>query len=121
MERTRFIEHRGQRIVLLDYTDLAVEADTLRAIEESRSFIAANRGAGSLLTCTDASGAHYTARVMEAVKALAAHNKPWVKAGATVSNSRMTRVVIAAVAVFTGRPLPVFATRQEALDWLVAR
>ncbi len=121
MERTRFVEHGGQRIVLLDYTDLTVEAETLRAIEQSRRFIAGQRADASLLTCTDASGAHYTARVMEAVKALAAHNKPYVKAGATVSNSRMTRVVIAAVAVFTGRTLPVFATRQEALDWLVAR
>lgn len=121
MERTRYIEHRGKQIVLLDYTNLTVESETLVEIEKSRQFIAGSGADHSLLTCTDATGAKYTAKVLEACKALAAGNKPFVKAGATVSDARVVRMVITAVCVFTGRSLPTFATREEALDWLVVQ
>jgi len=121
MERTHFIEHKGKRIVLLDYSGLQVEAETLAEILKSRQFIGRLAPDGSALALTDGTDAHYTHKVLEALKELAAHDKPFVKAGAAVSNSRLVRVVIAAVAVFTGRHIPVFPTRQEALDWLLAQ
>ncbi len=121
MERTRFIQHRGKDIILLDYSKLTIEAETLAEIEKSRQFIGKLQADGSHLTLTDGTDAHYTPRVLEALKVLAAHDKPFVKAGAVVSNSRVVRVVVAAVAVFTGRHLPVFPTRDEALDWLLSQ
>ncbi len=121
MERTHFIQHGGRSVVLLDYTNLRVEAETLAEIEKSRQFMARQKPDGSLLVLTDGTDATYTPRVLEALKALAAHDKPFVKAGAAVSNSRLVRVVVAAVAVFTGRHIPVFPTREEALDWLLAQ
>jgi len=120
MERTQIIQHRGTPIVLLDYTGLKVEADTLAEIEKSKQFIARHlKPDGSHLIVTDGTDATYTPRVLEGLKHLAAHDKPYVKAGAAVSNSRLVRVVIAAVAVFTGRHIPVFSTRNEALEWLM--
>ncbi len=118
-DRTRFIEHQGRRIVLLDFRNLTVEAECLAEIDKARKFFEALPPDGSLLTLTDAEGARYTSKVMEALKQLAAHNKPWVRAGAAVTTTRLHRVVLAAVAVFTGRHLPVFATRAEALAWLI--
>lgn len=117
-ERTRFIEYQGKQVVLLDFTGLVMETDGLVEIEKARQFIARQKPDGSLLTLTDGTDARYTSKVMEALKQLAAHNKPYVKAGAAVTNSRLHRVVITAVAIFTGRHLPVFATRDEALSWL---
>jgi len=120
MERTHIIQHRGTPIVLLDYSGLKVEAETLAEIERSKQFIARQlKPDGTHLTLTDGTDASYTPRVLEALKHLAAHDKPYVKAGAAVSNSRLVRVVIAAVAVFTGRHIPVFPTRDEAMDWLL--
>lgn len=118
-ERTRFIEHQGRRIVLLDFTSLTVEAECLAEIEKARQFFAAQKPDGTMLTMTDGTGARYTSKVMEALKQLAAHNKPYVRAGAAVTTSRLHRVVVTAVAIFTGRHLAVFATRQEAMAWLV--
>jgi hypothetical protein len=118
-ERTRFIEYQGRRIVLLDFTDLTVEAECLAEIAKARQFFAAQTPDGTLLTMTDGTGARYTSKVMEALKQLAAHDKPYVRAGAAVTTSRLHRVVVTAVAIFTGRHLPVFATRQEAMAWLV--
>ncbi len=121
MERTHFIQYRGREIVLLDYSGLTVEAETLAEIEKSRQFMGKLKPDGTHLTLTDGSDARYTPKVLEALKELAAHDKPFVKAGAVVSNSRLVRVVVAAVAVFTGRHLPVFESRDEALEWLLAQ
>ncbi len=119
MERTRLMDYEGRRVVLLDFTGLTVEAEALAEIEKARQFFARQPPDRSLLTVTDGTGSTYTPRVVDALKQLAAHNKPFVRLGAAVSDSRLHRVVIAAVAVFTGRHLPVFATRQDALQWLV--
>ncbi len=120
MERTHIIQHRGTAIVLLDYTGLKAESETLAEIEKSKKFIASQlKPDGTALTLTDGTDATYTPKVLEALKQLAAHDKPYVKAGAAVSNSRLVRVVIAAVAVFTGRHIPVFPTRDAALEWLL--
>ena len=119
MERTQTIEYQGRKIVLLDFTGLKEETAALTEIEKARQFFARQKPDGSLLTMTDGSGSMYTSKVMDALKQLAAHNKPFVKVGAAVSDSRLHRVVIAAVAVFTGRHIPVFATRPEAMAWLV--
>ncbi len=118
MERTRFIEHNGRRIVLVDLSGLGKEEESLAEIEKARRFFATQQPNGSLLTVTDGTGAHYTTRIMDALKKLAAHNKPYVKAACAVTDTRLHRVVITAVAIFTGRHLPVFASREEALRWL---
>lgn len=119
MDRTRMIEYQGRPVVLLDFTGLHAEPETLAEIEKSRQFFARQKPDGSLLTVTDGTGSTYTAKVMDALKQLAAHNKPFVRMGAAVSDSRLHRVVIAAIAVFTGRHIPVFPTRDSALEWLI--
>ena len=119
MDRTRAVEYQGRKIVLLDFTGLKAEAESLEEIEKARQFFARQKPDRSLLTMTDGSGSMYTSKVMEALKQLAEHNKPFVKVGAAVSDSRLHRVVIAAIAVFTGRHIPVFATRDEAAAWLI--
>ena len=121
MERTRVIDYQRRRIVLLDLTSLSDERETLVEIERARQFFARQAPDRSLLTVTDGTGSSYTPRVLDALKQLAAHNKPFVKVGAAVSDSRLHRVVIAAVAVFTGRHIPVFPTREEALAWLIVQ
>ncbi len=118
-ERTRFIDYQGRRVVLLDFTEIVKEPEALAEVEKARVFFERQPPDGSLLTLTDATNARYTSKVMEALKQLAAHNKPYVKAGAAVTSSRLHRVVVTAVAIFTGRHLAVFPTREEALRWLV--
>ena len=121
LERTRVIQHAGKPVVLFDYTGLTDEAEALGEIEKSRRFIAGQRPEGSLLLVTDGSGGRFTTPILESLKQLAAHNKPYVKASAAVSDSGLHRVVISSIAVFTGRRLPIFPTRQQALEWLVTQ
>jgi hypothetical protein len=55
---------------------------------------------------------------VDALKKLAAHNKPFVKASALVGLSPLTRVVFRAVIALTRRDIRAFATRDEAIAYL---
>jgi hypothetical protein len=118
MERTRFIEHGGRRILLLDFTGLSPDA-AQPAIEESRAMVARQPRDGSLLTCTDVTGATYDQKVVDGLKELSVHNRPYVAAAAVVAESGIKRAMVSLVGLFSKRKLHAFPTREEALDWLV--
>jgi hypothetical protein len=120
MERIRFITHRGVRVLLLDMTNLTDFDEELRQIEAAKRVIAAEPPK-SLLLLTDVTGSRYNATVMAAMKEMGAHNTPFVKACAAVTQAAAHRVAMAAVAMFTRRPLKPFSTREEALDWLASQ
>lgn len=119
MERTRFIEHRGRPIVLLDFAGIIDPAVALLEIEKAKEFFARQDPDGSLLTLTDTTGARYNMEIIEAMKHLTVHNRPYVKAAAIVTDSGLHRVAIMAVAKFSGRRLQAFGGLEEAEDWLV--
>lgn len=118
MKCTRMIEHAGQQVVLLDYSGLRNPTVILAEIEASKRFIAEHGRTRKMHTLTDVRGARYNAEIMQALKELAAANKPYVERAAVVTNSGLHRVAIMAAATFSRRDLKAFATRDEALDWL---
>src|SRR4051812_13816326 len=60
MDRTRFIDHRGHRLLLLDYTNLGTDLEQLKAeIDRSKEVIAGQPPA-SVLTLTDTRGSKIT-------------------------------------------------------------
>lgn len=120
MERIRFIEHQGRRVVLLDFTGIAADpASALPLVDQAKQFVARLPPDGSALILTDVRGSRYNAEVLQGLKSLAAHNKPYAARGAVVTDSGLHRVAIMAVAAFSGRDLRGFPMREAALDWLV--
>ena len=120
MERTRFIEHRGRRILLLDYAGLHDTGETLREIENSTRVVAA-QPPGSLRILTNVRDARYDARALQAMKEMAAHNAPYVRASAVVGMSGLHRIALLAVILFSRRKFQTFDAEHEALDWLAAQ
>ncbi|HEX5727677.1 MAG TPA: hypothetical protein VFX98_19555 [Longimicrobiaceae bacterium] len=120
MERTRFIEHRGRRILVLDYSGIRDGEEALREIENSRRVVAL-QAPGSLLVLTNVKDARYNKDIVQAMKELAAHNAPYVKASAVVGMSGLHRVAYQAIILFSKRRIQVFDTPEEGLDWLVAQ
>lgn len=118
MDRIRFIEHRGHRILVLDYSDIRDPQQALEAIEAGRRLVA-TQPPRSLLLMTIVRGARYNADVLQAMKNLAAHNAPFVKASAIVGLSALHRAAYRTVLLFTRRNIPAYETEQEAMDWLV--
>lgn len=119
MERIRFIEHRGHRILYQDFSDITDPTLALATIEQAIEFVERLPADGSLLILTNAHGSRYNTEVLDALKGLAKHNQPWVRASAVVTGSALHRVAVTAVRLFTGRTIEVFGDVEEAKDWLV--
>jgi hypothetical protein len=120
MERTRFTEHQGRRILLLDYAGVRDPEEAVRSIQHSKTVVAAQPRA-SLLVMTVVRDARYNAAVLQGMKELAAHNAPYVKASAVVGMSGLHRIAYQAVILFSKRNIKVFDHESEALDWLVTQ
>ncbi len=118
MSRTRFIEHQGSRVLLFDYAGIRDTAEAKREIAESVRVVATQRPEKSLLVMTDVTDARYDSEVVQALKQLAAHNTPYVKASAVVGVRGLQKVVYQAVVWFSKRNLQLFDTREAALAWL---
>ena len=119
-ERTRFIEHRGARILFMDFSEMNGPGEALAELEKARRLIATQQP-GSLLTLTDVTGTRYDAEIIAAFQALAAHNKPFVKAAASVTRTPLQLVALRASAVHSRRNLQAFADLDEAREWLAAQ
>ena len=115
--RTRMIEHRGAPILLLDYSDVLETAEALRYIGETKAIIA-QYPPNSVRTLTYVRGSRYSAPVIEAMKELVAHNKPYVKAAALVGMNTLHRIIYRAVVTFSRRNIQVFEDLEQAKDWL---
>lgn len=117
-QRTRFIDHQGHPILLLDYSGIQEKEEALRAIAASRRIIG-HQARDSLLTLTYVEGARYDSDVVQALKELTAHNKPYVRAAAVAGMSTVMRVIYRAVTTFSKREIRAFEDLEEAKDWLV--
>jgi hypothetical protein len=119
MERVSIVEHRGKQIVLLDFTGIKDTTQAPIEIERAKEFFARQTPNQQLRTLTDVTGSHYDARTLEALKGLAAHNKPYVGVAAAVVQTALHRVAMNVAAMFARRKFTAFSTREAALDWLV--
>ncbi|HEX8394844.1 MAG TPA: hypothetical protein VF665_21035 [Longimicrobium sp.] len=120
MERTRFEDHQGRRILLLDYSTMTDPDEALAAIRHSMGVVAA-QPRNSLLVLTDVSDSRYNAAVLQGLKELAAHNAPYVKASAVVGITGLRRIAYQAVIVFSKRNIKTFDSRAEAVAWLATQ
>lgn len=121
MNRMRFIEHKGRRIALLDFSGIVDPPEALAAVAEATKFVGAQPVGGDTMTLTDVTNTRYDRQVIEAFKEMSLHNRPIVKTAAIASNSPLTRAAISMIALFSRRKLEVFDSRAAALDWLAAQ
>lgn len=119
-DRVRFVDHGGARILLIDFSHLQKTDEILAEVERARTLIARQPPA-SLLTLTHVRGARYSPPVMDALKQLTAHNKPFVKAAAVVGMEGLHRVLYRAVILFSRRNIEAFDDLDAARAWLVTQ
>lgn len=120
VERTYFIEHRGARILLLDFSHVMDEQVAMATIGEARRIVA-GQPHGSLLTLTNVEGSHFDSNIVGALRELVEHNRPFVRAGAVVGLSGLMRVVFSTLVHLTGRNIRAFDQVEEAKDYLAAQ
>jgi len=119
MERVRFIEHDGKKILHLDLSFLKAEK-VMPVIEQARATIA-SQPFKSVFTLTDVTGANFNDEVAQALKAFVAHNKPYVVAAAVVGVTGFKQVLFNTAMLFSGRTLHAFGSFAEAKTWLASQ
>lgn len=116
--RTRFIEHQGKELYLIDVEGLTPD-EVLGLVDGAAHDIRA-RPPGSVLTLTHVKGLQLENRMIERLRWLADGNKPHVKAAAISGLSPMQRIVLNTVKILTKRDFHVFETQDEAKAFLVS-
>jgi hypothetical protein len=118
MERVRFFDHDGHRILLLDCTACGPD-ELLEVFEEAQLAIAAGPP-HSMLTLADFTGAHFNRKAADQMKITATYNRAHVKRSAIVGAEDLPDVYYHNLVSFSAREFPAFKTREEAVDWLVS-
>ena len=115
--RVRFIMHRGKRVLSIDYSHCDI--GLLKAVADEMHRVIAREPLDSVLTLTDVTGTSFDQESVEVLKSRVAANAPYVKRASVFGISGLQRLIYEAVKLFTKRKIPNFATREEALDYLV--
>ena len=118
MERIRFVTHRGQRILLVDYTNC--KANEVAEIADQAPPIITQEPPGTVLLVADFTGAEFTRETVEHIKVAAAIHKRHLKRDAWVLDDNLPKALYESVRSFSTRELPIFPTREAALDYLVS-
>src|SRR3954469_7792264 len=113
--RIRVIEHG---IVLQDFSNVADPQAALAIFDEARQFMARRPPDKSTRLVTDLSGSNFNQKVVEGIKRLGEHHRPYVGASAIIGVSPIMRVVWRAVVALTGRDIRLFESREQAIAYL---
>ena len=116
-DRIRFISHKGKKILLADASNLSAEGLVQLSPLALSRITAEPRG--SVLLLADFSGSKVDKKSMEALKPALVLDRPYLKRSAWVGTENLPKVFYEHLKSFSQRELPLFKTREEAMDWLV--
>lgn len=116
MERIRFIQHRGQRVLLADFRNCTPEE--VSNLTSQIRHVVAQEPKGSVLALADFSGAQFSRDAVTRLKEVTAMDRPFVKRAAWVGTENLPKVFYDAIRTFSVREFPLFKSREAALDYL---
>ncbi len=114
--RLRFVDHAGKKILFLDFTR-CTKKDMLLLMEDIRATVA-EQPKNSLLVLADYTEAEVDKDVATRIKEVLVFDRPYVKRSAWVGTDSLPKVFYENFKAFSRRDFPIFATREEALEWL---
>ena len=120
-DRLKKITHRGCSILFTDYSNFITFDDWNVLLEEERKLMP-SEPLGSVLALAVFTGSRFSARVFSAIKELAVHNKPYIKASALVGLSSLQQgIFLKGIERTADRSFGLFDTVEQAKDWLADR
>jgi hypothetical protein len=118
MDRIQFVTHQNQRILLVDCTDCTEEE--VAALADRLPGFVTKEPAGSVLLLGDFTRARFNKESVEHVKIAAVFDRPHLKRSAWVLTENLPKALYDSIRAFSQRDLPIFRTREEALNYLVS-
>ncbi|HEV2698801.1 MAG TPA: hypothetical protein VGU90_12460 [Terriglobales bacterium] len=117
-ERIRTIRYKGREILLVDVSNCTSEQFSRIARLVPASTV--TQAPGSVLLLADFTGAHIDKDALEILKQATVFDRPHLKRSAWVGVESLPKVFYENIKSFSRRDLPVFETREQALEYLVA-
>jgi hypothetical protein len=118
MERVKFVEHQGVRILLSDLSGIRDGMELQRTIRLATELVQA-QPMRSLLILVDLTGVEYSLEAFAIVQQAVATNRPYVRARAVVGLPGAAAIPFSVVAKLSGSPMASFEDQEAAKDWLV--
>jgi hypothetical protein len=116
-ERLRFENYKGHAIFVIDLSHCS-NKEILLLLEQIKASVERHAPA-SLLTLADFTGTHIDKAVATRAKEVLVLDRPYVKKSAWIGTESLPQVFYENFKSFSQRELPIFKTREEALEWLV--
>ncbi|HZD33052.1 MAG TPA: hypothetical protein VE779_15490 [Candidatus Angelobacter sp.] len=116
MDRISYVTHRNQRVLVADCSECS-PAELAAVIDEVPRHVT-KEPLGSVLLLADYSRSVFNKETVEHLKIAAVFDKPHLKKAAWVLTENLPHALYESVRTFSGRELPTFATRHEALEYL---
>ena len=117
-QRIRWISFRGAEILQVDCSHCT--AEQVQKIAQDVADYVTVRPRDSVLVITDFTGASFNKDALRTMKETAVFDKPFVKKSAFVGTQTFPRQFYEDLKTFSRRVLPMFESREEALECLVA-
>ena len=118
MEKARFIEHKGKKIFILDFSNCQ-PSDMSPLIDECARQVR-SQPKKSVYTMTIAAGAKFDYDVVDKLKLLTKDNEPHVIKSAVVGMSGLQQVVLMIVSSFSNRSFELFDNSDKAMAFFAA-
>lgn len=117
MERIRYIDHQGKKILLVDCS--GCEGTQVAEIADQVPGFVTPQPDRSVLLLADFSGSKLTKDAVERIKIAAVLNRQHLRRSAWVFNGNIPKTLHDSVKTFSNRDIPKFETREEAMGFLV--
>ena len=117
MERIRVISHGGQNVLLVDCSECS--PDEVAKIADQVPAAVAAQPSGTVLLLADFTNSQLSRDAIERIKVAAVFNSQHLKRSAWVLTGNLPKSAHSVVERFSTRNIAVFATRDEALAYLV--
>ncbi len=115
--RVVFVEHRGTRVLFINYSHCDIPM--LKAVAAEGNRVISREALNSVLTLNDVTGTSFDKESVAVLQSKVAANAPYVRRAAVIGIGGLQRLIYEGIQAFSKRNLPLFPSRLEALDWLV--
>ena len=118
MMKSRWRRWNDVAVLHLDYANFKADIAGLRAEVEEADAEIQREPKGTLLVLIDLRDTVASGAVVQLFKASSAITTPYIKRHALIGVTGIKRYLADKVAQLAGKPMRLFATEEEALDWL---
>lgn len=115
--RLRWVHHKGHVVYTIDFSNCAAN-EVLRLLDQIRIDVAGH-SPKSVLIFANFSGAEIDKHVATRMKEVLVLDRPFVKRSAWIGTESLPHIFYEHFKTFSQRELPLFKTRDEAMEFLV--